>query len=285
MIYLSEFWIPNGDIEYDCFISDHRTCFTTYYPFAIFPEMELEHLEFGNITILYGGNGTGKTTLLNIIAEKLNLTRVTDFNKSNFFNDYVELCDYSTHKRIPKDSRIITSDDVFDYILDKRSINSGIDNRREELFYEYFDKRKPDFKFKTMQDYEELKLANAARSKSMSKFVKGELVSNQREHSNGESAFKYFTDKIKENALYLLDEPENSLSPKKQIELQKFLEDSARFFGCQFIISTHSPILLSMKDVRIYNLDEVPVTTAKWTQLENTKVYFDFFDKHRKEFL
>ena len=89
MIYLSEFWIPNGDIENDYFFADHRTCFTTYYPFAIFPEMELEHLEFGNITILYGGNGTGKTTLLNIIAEKLNLTRVTDFNKSNFFNDYV----------------------------------------------------------------------------------------------------------------------------------------------------------------------------------------------------
>ncbi len=285
MIYLSEFWIPNGNIEYDYFSADHRTCFTTYYPFAIFPEMELEHLEFGNITILCGGNGTGKTTLLNIIAEKLNLTRVTDFNKSNFFNDYVELCDYSTHGRIPKDSRIITSDDVFDYILDKRSINSGIDKRREELFYEYFDKRKSDFKFKTMQDYEELKLVNAARSKSMSKYVKGELVNNQREYSNGESAFKYFTDNIKENALYLLDEPENSLSPKKQIDLQKFLEDSARFFGCQFIISTHSPILLSMEDIRIYNLEEIPVTTAKWTQLENTKVYFDFFDKHRKEFL
>lgn len=285
MVYLSEFWIPNGDIEYNYFSSDHRTCFTTYYPFAVFPEMELEHLEFGNITILYGGNGTGKTTLLNIIAEKLNLTRVTDFNKSSFFNDYVELCNYSTHGRIPEDSRIITSDDVFDYILDKRSINSGIDKKREELFYEYFDKRKSDFKFKSMQDYEELKLVNATRSKSMSKYVKSELVNNQREYSNGESAFKYFTDNIQENALYLLDEPENSLSPKKQIELQKFLEDSARFFGCQFIISTHSPILLSMKDVRIYNLDEVPVTTAKWTQLENTKVYFEFFNKHRKEFL
>lgn len=285
MIYLSEFWIPNSDIENSRFFGEHRTCFTTYYPFAIFPEMELEHLEFENITILYGGNGTGKTTLLNIIAEKLNLTRVTDFNKSNFFNDYVSLCNYSTHKIIPKNSRIITSDDVFDHILDKRSINSGIDKRREDLFYEYFDKRKSDFKFKTMQDYEELKLVNAARSKSMSNYVKGELVNNQREYSNGESAFKYFTDNIKENALYLLDEPENSLSPKKQIELQKFLEDSARFFGCQFIISTHSPILLSMKDVRIYNLDEVPVATAKWTQLENTKVYFEFFDKHRNEFL
>ena len=247
-------------------------------------QKELEHIEFDNITILYGGNGTGKTTLLNIIAETLKLKRVTDFNKSSFFNDYTTLCNYTVSKKIPKESRIITSDDVFDYILDKRSINSGIDNKREYLFDEYFDKRNSKFKFRTMEDYEELKLVNAARSKSMSKYVKGELVDNQREYSNGESAFIYFTDNIKENALYLLDEPENSLSPKKQIELLHFLEDSARFFGCQFIISTHSPILLSMKNVLIYNLDEVPVTTSKWTELENTRVYFDFFNEHRDEF-
>ncbi len=285
MTYLSDFWLPDEDAEYGRFFGERRTCFTTFYPFSIFPEMELEHLEFENVTILYGGNGTGKTTLLNIIAEKLKLKRKTDFNKSNFFEDYTKLCDYSVSKRIPKESKIITSDDVFDYILDKRSINTGIDNKREELFEEYFDKRRSDFKFRTMEDFEELKLVNASRSKSMSRYVKDELVENQREYSNGESAFKYFTDNIKENALYLLDEPENSLSPKKQIELLQFLEDSARFFGCQFIISTHSPILLSMKDVLIYNLDKVPVTTAKWTELENTKVYFDFFNKHREEFL
>lgn len=285
MIYLNEFILPDPDVEMEYFSQDRRTCFNSYYPFYIFPEMKFRFIEFYNITIFYGGNGTGKTTLLNIIAEKLKLTRKTDFNKSNFFNDYIELCDYCSSKKIPEKSRIITSDDVFDYILDKRSINSGIDSRREELFDEYFDKRRSDFKFRTMEDYEELKLVNAARSKSMSKYVKGELIGNQREYSNGESAFKYFTENIKENALYLLDEPENSLSPKKQIELLQFLEDSARFFGCQFVISTHSPILLSMKDVRIYNLDKVPVTTAKWTELENTRVYFDFFNKHRNEFL
>lgn len=69
------------------------------------------------------------------------------------------------------------------------------------------------------------------------------------------------------------------------MELKKFLEDSTRFLGCQFIISTRSPILLSMKDVRIYNLDEVSVATAERTELENTKVYFEFSDKHREEFL
>lgn len=103
--------------------------------------------------------------------------------------------------------------------------------------------------------------------------------------SNGQSAMKYFVDHITENALYLLDEPENSLSIALQQELGRFIEDSARFYGCQFILSTHSPVLLSMKEARIYDLDSVPVKTKKWTELENVRLYFEFFEKHRSEFL
>ena len=86
-----------------------------------------------------------------------------------------------------------------------------------------------------------------------------------RTYSNGESAFRYFTNKITENGLYLLDEPENSLSPALQQELVQFLSDSARFFGCQFVISTHSPFLLAMRGAKIYDLDEEVVTVKPWT--------------------
>ena len=96
---------------------------------------------------------------------------------------------------------------------------------------------------------------------------------------------KFFVDRIGENALYLLDEPENSLSIKLQIELANFIYDSARFFGCQFIIASHSPIFLSMKNARIYNLDSVPVRTCNWTELENVRTYFNFFEQHRAEFI
>ncbi len=109
-------------------------------------------------------------------------------------------------------------------------------------------------------------------------------MDNVREHSNGESAFLYFADKIKENGLYLLDEPENSLSPEKQQELLKFLEDSARFFQCQFIIATHSPFLLSMSGAKIYDLDEDPVDVKEWTRLGNVLAYYQFFKAHEKEF-
>ena len=105
-----------------------------------------------------------------------------------------------------------------------------------------------------------------------------------REHSNGESAFIYFSEKIKENGLYLLDEPENSLSPERQQELLRFLQDSARFFGCQFIIATHSPFLLSMNGAKIYDMDEEPVDVKRWTELDNVRAYYDFFKKHEHEF-
>ena len=137
---------------------------------------------------------------------------------------------------------------------------------------------------RSMDDYEQLKKVCLARSNTQSKYVRRNLMDNVREHSNGESAFLYFTDKIKENGLYLLDEPENSLSPAKQQELLKFLEDSARFFGCQFIIATHSPFLLSMRGAKIYDMDEDVVDVKRWTELENVKSYYHFFKKYEGEF-
>ena len=136
----------------------------------------------------------------------------------------------------------------------------------------------------SLDDYEQLKRVNKARSKTQSQFVRSELMDNIREYSNGESAFLYFSEKITENALFLLDEPENSLSPVKQQELVQFLENAVRFFGCQFVISTHSPFLLSMKGARIYDLDEDPVDVKKWTQLENVRAYYQFFKEHEDEF-
>ena len=126
--------------------------------------------------------------------------------------------------------------------------------------------------------------ASDARSKTQSKYVRANTPGNVREYSNGESAWSYFCEKIGENGLYLLDEPENSLSPERQRELAKFLEDSARFFGCQFVISTHSPFLLAMRGAKIYDLDEDPVGVKRWTELENVRVYYDFFKEHREEF-
>lgn len=284
MIYLSRFTFPTGEQESDFFWGEQRTCYDSYYPFQILSRRNLRMLDFEPVTILYGGNGSGKTTALNIIGETLGLARDTLYNRSNFFETYIQMCDFETEQPVPKHSRIITSDDVFDYMLNLRSLNEGIDRKREGMFEEYLDSKYSHFQMRSMEDYERLKKVVSARSKTQSKYVRANLMDNVREHSNGESAFIYFSEKIQENGLYLLDEPENSLSPERQQELLRFLEDSARFFGCQFIIATHSPFLLSMRGARIYDLDEDPVDVKRWTELANVRAYYAFFKEHEREF-
>ena len=284
MLYLSQFQFPDTEREYDFILDLKRTCYDTLYPFQILSKHQLNVLDFEPITILYGGNGSGKSTALNVMAEKLNLTRDTLYNRTNFYEDYTKLCTFELESPITTCSRIITSDDVFDFMLNIRTVNEGIDQRREDLFEEYMDAKYSKFQMKSLEDYEQMKKVNMARSKTQSKYIRKNLMGNVREHSNGESAFLYFEDKIKENGLYLLDEPENSLSPERQQELLKFLEDSARFFGCQFIIATHSPFILSIKGAKIYDMDEEPVDVKKWTQLSNVLAYYEFFKKHEKEF-
>lgn len=284
MIYLEYFVFPDSDKEFNFFLNQKRTCYNSYYPFQILSRHNFLRIDFEPITILYGGNGTGKTTALNVIAEKLQLARDSKFNKSNFFEDYLKLCNYQLTLPLPENSRVITSDDVFDYMFTVRDINEGIDLKKEALFEDYLDAKYAKFQVRSLEDYETLKKITKARRLTQSKFVRSELMDNIRECSNGESAFIYFSEKITENGLFLLDEPENSLSPAKQRELVKYIEDSARFFGCQFIISTHSPFVLSMRGAKIYDLDQEPVDVRAWTELENVKEYYRFFKEHEREF-
>lgn len=284
MIYLREFTFPSGEQEFDYILSIQRKCYNTFYPFKILSKRELSRLNFAPITILYGGNGSGKTTALNVIAEKLGLQREANYNKSNFFDDYVDLCVAAISEEITPQSRIMTSDDVFDRMLNVRAINDGIDNKREELFDEYMDAKYSKFQFRGMEDYERLRKVNQSRSGTQSRYVRNHLGENIREYSNGESGFKYFLEKMEEDALYLLDEPENSLSPERQLELVQFIEESVRFFGCQFIISTHSPFLLALEGAKVYDLDEDPVEVKPWTRLKNVRMYYEFFQKHKDAF-
>ena len=284
MIYLQSFLIPSEDQEYNFFLYDHKaqkTCYDSTYPFGLFRYRKMPELFFDDITVFYGNNGSGKSTLLNVIADKLGLKRKTPYNRTDFFEDYVKLCSFTLDKAIPNNSEIITSDGVFERVLDIRRLNDGIDDRRERIITEYiteYTSEEPNY-LQGIEDYERWKRVRDIRNqnKSQSSFIRKNLMRNLEERSNGESALAFFVDSIKDDNLYLLDEPENSLSAKNQLQLKYFIEDSVKNHGCQFIISTHSPFLLSLRHASVYDIDDIPPKTKKWTELESVRVYYDFF--------
>lgn len=266
------------------------------YPCGLFVDKGLGTINFSPITIFYGGNGSGKSTLLNLISQKLRLNRIAPFNSSELFDSYVGQCEYTMYdddegfeQRIPNGSRIITSDDIFDYMLTVRTNNQDIAENIEAARSRYGDlKFGETVKMQSMDDYEALRLQVLARSKSVSrrKFIRQTVGSEVKLNSNGETALEYFSSKLKNDTLYCLDEPENSLSPKLQIELKKIIEEKVHYCGCQFIIATHSPFLLAMHEdfTTIYDLDSCPIENRNWWELENTKTYFKFFEENRDLF-
>lgn len=287
MLYLSSFAFPDREEEVSYLYQrgkQQMTVWQTMYPFAVLSEKGLKEIFFRPVTILYGGNGSGKSTALNVIASKLGVLRESAYNRSNFFEDYLQYCRYDTEEPVPEKSRIITSDDVFDYMLNIRAMNEGVDRSREILAEEYNALRHEKYQLRSMDDYDRLKKVVDARGKTRSRFLAAWSADSVREQSNGESALMYFRQHILDDTLCLLDEPENSLSPENQLVLADFLTESVRYCGCQLIISTHSPFLLALSGAKIIDLDHGAEICEDWSRLPNVRVYYEFFQKHKDRF-
>lgn len=288
MQYVSELILPprgaaEGALEE---AKNKRTCYQNVYPFGVFDGWEEERLPLAPLTVFYGGNGSGKTTLLNLLGEKLELDRRSLYNRSHFFACYAELCQCRLTGKRWHEGRVLTSDDVFDDLLDQRSLNQGIDLERDQLLAEYKILREEQgFQLRSLEDYETLKKVILAKRRkgSGSDYVRRTLGQEFRGRSNGETALHYFTNQMQDGGLYLLDEPENSLSVQFQKELAGFLADSVRFFSCQVILSTHSPFLLAMPGAVVYDLDRRPIRAAAWTELPAVRTYYEFFKEHAAE--
>lgn len=273
MIYLKRFELP-----------DHEDF--SGYPFHIFLGKDFFDIEFEPITIFYGDNGSGKSTLLNIITETINkdkkiINRKNPLVKTEFFDIYTNGCNYYLENNITLGSKIIFSEDIFDNILSKRIENQSKNAKRNELEEQYLQYKYSPINYSSLDD---LSISVETRNITKNKFIKSRIPQNSREFSNGQTSLDFFDKELKENCLYLLDEPENSLSPKFQIELIQLITELSRFFNCQFIIATHSPFLLSLPNAKIYDLDSVPIVNKKWYELENMKIYYNFFKGYKNKF-
>ena len=104
--------------------------------------------------------------------------------------------------------------------------------------------------------------------------------------SHGQSLMSYFKSRFKIKGLYLLDEPETALSPGSLIDLLKLIRQTSHAGPAQFIIATHSPILLACPDARIYSFSPSSLTQIAYEETEHFQVYKSFMlnpDKYLQE--
>ncbi len=262
-------------------LSEIRNANENIYPFNILKKKEPDVFVFAPITVLYGNNGCGKSTILNLIAHKLQL-KGKERNgpalegEQPYFEQFASLCKYSLGedeygrqiRTIPQNSRYIKSEEIL-YEIRKIEQNAVL----EESFVCNHIRNHMDVK----------------KAKELVKTEKGQIQLQrfrfaQDKYSNGETTLQILSDNIQPDNLYLLDEPEVSLSPQNQVELAKELNQLARYLGVQLIIATHSPFMLAMLEAKIYNLDTKTYQVQKWSQLENVKYFYNFFKEREEEF-
>jgi len=272
-LFLEKLIIQSDDEQYSYYFlrgpksKANMSCFTSTFPFRSLSHLESSPkkpiiFEFEPITVLSGDNGSGKSTILNVLAKKLKLARKAPFNETFYFEDFCkDFCSVSFQKK-PLHSGIITSDDIFDLMLDSRTPWNSIQPLKES-----------DQKLQN-DDNEREDWGDSAEIFFPEKI---DLVSLK---SNGQTALQYIRDSIRPNGLYLMDEPENSLSFKYERILFEVIREATERQNCQFIISTHSPVLLGLPNAKIYSFDSTPMRVLKWEEVPSVKIYLDFFSSN-----
>jgi len=217
-----------------------------YYPFTLDIFRHTKDIVFHEpVTFFIGENGAGKSTVLEALARKCGIHIWQGFERSRFETNPLEQELY----------RFINVEWV-DGIVPGSFFASEI--------FKYF-----------TQNLDEW----AATDPGVLKYFGGQSLMTQ---SHGQSLLSYFRARYKIKGLYFLDEPETALSPKSQLELLKVLRKMSQAGHAQFIIATHSPILLALPQTSIYSFDSIPVKQIDYEETEYYRIYKDFMTDREK---
>ncbi|SDA94312.1 Predicted ATPase [Algoriphagus alkaliphilus] len=232
MIFLQKIALPTGNAR--------------QFPFSIPAFKGLETLDFKSpITVFVGENGSGKSTLLKALAMKINLPAIgsTDLEQDDTLTGFREFSEgIITRWKRTKTYRgfFFRAEDYFGFVKRLRSID-------QELKGDIVDFEK------NLSGYG-LKVAVGA--------IQGQKEALQRKYgdltqvSHGEGFIKVLQSRIQPEGIYLIDEPEAALSPQRQLALFSMIKNLALNENCQFIIATHSPILMSLPEAQIMQFDD-----------------------------
>jgi predicted ATPase len=213
-----------------------------YYPFNVPLFKETREITFhSNITFFVGENGTGKSTLIEAIAHKcgIHIWRAEEKTRVKL-NPYAQtLYKYiHVHWRNGYVPGSFFGSDSFRYFA---------------------------------QSVEEWAIADPG----MLDYFGGKSLITQ---SHGQSLMSMFRERYKLKGLYLMDEPETALSPKSQLELLKILNRQGAAEHAQFIVASHSPIILACPGAEIYSFNHIPIKRIEYEDTEYFKIYKRFME-------
>jgi len=246
------------------------------YPLSLPLFRNMKRLTFSKpVTIIAGENGTGKTTLLEILARKLNAIRI----------------DGSASDHNDKLNRIQSAEQDFRVEMLKKPAGNFF--FQAEDFIRYMDHLN-EMKQDAIQGLKDVERDYANRSdyakglaampfartlNEMENAYDGEIS----EKSHGESFIEFFGSRITENGLYLLDEPEAALSPFNQLVVLNLIAE-AEHSGCQLILSTHSPILTACPGACIYEIRDGHIHETNYEDIESIRFLKSFLN-HKDDYL
>ncbi|WP_243297245.1 AAA family ATPase [Bacillus litorisediminis] len=243
---------------------------TARYPFTLPIFSNLQTLTFSKpVTLFVGENGTGKSTLLQGLAcvTNRNLIGSQDIADHQDMRSGQELAKAFRPSYKTKTNRgfFLRAEDFISFSRRVRSMIEEAENELKQIEIDYKDR--------------------SAHAKSLASLPHARTLYDLRTRygegldvrSHGEKFLDFFHSQIHPRALYILDEPEAPLSPIKQIALIKMIIDSAGE-GSQFIISTHSPILMAIPNAIIYSLEGDQIIEREYEEIEHVQLTKQFLE-------
>jgi len=241
------------------------------FPFNLPVVQKTKKLEFASpVTFFVGENAAGKSTLLEALAAGIGSVTVGGHDVTNDptlepARSLARCIRFAWTKKINR-GFFLRAEDFFQFT-----------RRLQTMKDEFRDLRRS---YDQERDSYGLRLAKGMVAGQIAALT-GRYGENLDANSHGESFFKLFQARLVPDGLYLLDEPETPFSPKRQMALLVLLHDMVQK-NCQFIIATHSPILMAYPGACILNFDELPVRPTPYDQLEHVNLVRSFLNNPEK---
>lgn len=241
------------------------------FPFSLPFVPSLSNLDIGrNILFFVGENGSGKSTLLESIAlasERINIGGI-DLDRDETLKQIKPLADSLrlgwSHRS--RKGFFLRAEDFFGFV-----------HRNQNLVEEFdglIDRFKDDARVRGYMEANK-RAINAKYGRDLNDF------------SHGEGFLTFFKSRIVPGGLYLIDEPEAAFSPQRQLAFILLVVEMAKQ-DCQFIIATHSPIILSAPNAQIWEFSDDGIDEARYDELDHiqfTRSFLESPERYWKQLL